>query len=113
MSRDEEYLKDILRASWLAIRFCESPSQSELEANEREQAAILYEIGIIGEASRLLSEEFKTAHPTIPWKKIRGLRNRVIHEYKEIDISEIWLVVKRDLPDLIGKLEALIRKEPR
>ena len=93
----------------LAIKFCESDDRESLEANERELAAILYEIGSIGEATNLLSDEIKMAKQEIPWKQIRGFRNRVVHNYKEIDISEVWLVVKRDLPKLIADIEVILQ----
>jgi uncharacterized protein with HEPN domain len=62
---------------------------------------------VIGEAARQLSSEFKEAHPGIPWATIVDMRHRLVHEYFRINPAEVWLVVARDLPDLMPKFAAL------
>ena len=65
---------------------------------------------IIGEAARKVSVEFQVAHPEIPWRNIIGLRNLLIHEYGEVKVDRVWLIVSNDLDSLISHLEALIPK---
>ena len=63
---------------------------------------------IIGEAANGVSESFREEHKDIPWKKIIGMRNRLIHGYFDIDPDIVWETVKTDLPPLVSKLEKII-----
>ena len=71
--------------------------------------ATLRQLEIIGEASNRLSEELLHKTPDIPWSRIIGLRNLVIHEYFGIDDFTIWNVVKINLPPLKEKIKALTK----
>lgn len=70
--------------------------------------ATLRQLEIIGEASNRLSEDLILDNPEIPWARIIGLRNFVVHEYFGIDDLTIWNVVKINLPDLKKKIGNLI-----
>ena len=63
---------------------------------------------IIGEAVGKIDEPFKTAHPHLPWSKIRGLRNIVTHRYWAVDYDIIWHVVTSEIPVLNSQIEALL-----
>ena len=71
--------------------------------------AVLYEIVVLGEAARRLSEQLRTAHPEVPWRDIIGMRSVVTHGYDQIDDGELWQVIQDDLPGLISRLEMLLR----
>jgi uncharacterized protein with HEPN domain len=84
---------------------------SDLEtfvANSMMFNATLRQLEIIGEASNRLSEDLLNENPSIPWSRIIGLRNLVIHEYFGIDDLTIWNVIKINLPDLKEKVTLLI-----
>lgn len=70
--------------------------------------AVLYEIVILGEAARRLSNQIREAHPDVPWREIIGLRSIVTHGYDQIDDSEIWQVVESDLPKLIARPQTIL-----
>ena len=72
--------------------------------------APLRQLEIIGEASNRLSEDLLNENPNIPWARIIGLRNLVIHEYFGVDDLTIWNVIKINLPDLKEKVALLIEK---
>lgn len=55
---------------------------------------------IIGEAVARLTDEIKEKEPQIPWKKIRGFRNIVSHDYFGVDAEEVWQIVKNNIPEL-------------
>ena len=76
-------------------------------ANQTVQDAIAYNITIIGEAVRCVSDETKSAHPEVPWKQIRAMRNILIHDYLRTDVDALWNVIQNDLDDLVRKLEAV------
>ena len=82
--------------------------QAELIADRRTQAAVLYEIVVIGEAANRLSDEFRIQHSAIPWKDIIGMRNILAHQYDKVDAEEVWNVVNQDIPELIVMIEPLL-----
>jgi len=63
---------------------------------------------VVGEAARVLSDEFKASHAEIPWRDIVSLRHRIVPEYFRLDLDVIWEIVQRDVPELIGRLEPLV-----
>ena len=73
--------------------------------------ATLRQLEIIGEACNRLSQNLLLNHPEIPWARIIGLRNLVIHEYFGIDDFTIWNVVKINLPELKVKVQAILDKD--
>jgi len=109
MFRDKSYLEDIVESAKLAISFCEGVSFEQFAESKKDQASVLYEIAVIGEAARLLSEEIKLSHPEIPFKEIKGMRNKVIHEYRHVLVDRLWGVVQKDLPKLIEDIQAILK----
>lgn len=64
---------------------------------------------IIGEAAYALPEQLRDQRPDIPWTEIIGMRHILVHDYFVIDIDIVWDAVERDLPDLKGKIEGMLR----
>jgi uncharacterized protein with HEPN domain len=108
MSRDQEALIDIVEAIKLILRYVEAVDFDDLAANIEKQDAILRRITIIGEATKRLSKDFREQHPTIPWKEIAGMRDVITHDYDEVDLDEVWTVIKQNLPELLNYIEPLI-----
>jgi len=111
MRRDEAYLLDILLAARRARKYVESMRWEEFETNEIVQDAVVFPLEIMGEAAGRISEDFREAHSDIPWHKIIGVRNQLIHEYFRINLKTVWDTLKKDLPDLIQMLEPLVPDE--
>lgn len=61
----------------------------------------------ISENSAKLTDEFKSMHANIPWRAIKGLRNRIVHEYGNVDLSVVYDTVKKDIPVLADILSAV------
>ena len=70
--------------------------------------ALVRSIEVIGEAAVKISPEYKLATPEIPWRKLVGMRNRLIHGYFDIDPDTVWDTTVLDLPPLIERLSALL-----
>jgi uncharacterized protein with HEPN domain len=70
--------------------------------------AVVRNIEIIGEAGNMIPEDFRIQHPEIPWRRIRGMRNRIVHEYFGIDNEIVWNIVVNDLPEMGEWLETVI-----
>ncbi len=69
---------------------------------------VVRNLEIIGEASTKIPTEFKEKTKNIPWREIRGLRNRIIHEYFGIDISIVWYIIKQELPQFKIEIQKAI-----
>ena len=62
----------------------------------------------VSENSDRLTDPFKQQHPTIPWRAIKGLRNRIVHEYGNVDLAVVYDTVKNDIPVLLEELEKIV-----
>lgn len=69
--------------------------------------AVVRNFEIIGEAANRLPEDFKEGHLDIDWHRIRGFRNRIVHDYFGIDYSIVWTIKESFLPELLTKLKSL------
>ena len=94
MPRDQESLIDISTAIQRILRYTANISRAELEANDEKLSAILYQITILGEATKRLSAPFRQQHPDIPWREIAGMRDIIGHQYDQRDFDVIWDVVQ-------------------
>ncbi len=85
-------------------------SFDEFASNFMVVEACLYNIQIIGEAVNQLADDVKTANPQIPWTLIKGMRNRLIHEYFGTDLPVVWAVINSDLPGFKNDLKTIYHK---
>lgn len=108
MPRDLESLIDIEKAAQRILRFASDIDRNELIANDEKVSAILYQITIIGEATKRLSMQFRQQHPEIPWRNLAGMRDVIIHEYDQVDLDVVWDVIQREIPQLLMQLEPLM-----
>lgn len=108
MYQDEDTLVDIIHAARLILQFKAGMTQTEFDQDPQTQAAILYQITLIGEALKRLSSAFRTQHPDIPWRQIAGMRDFLIQAYDSVDLATVWQVAERDILDLLGRLSPLL-----
>lgn len=109
MKNDDVYLRHILDAIGKIEEYTSGIDEVSFFGSTLIQDGVYRQLEIIGEASRRLSDELKERHDHIPWRSMIGLRNRIAHEYIDLDIEVIRDVVRSDLPvlhRLIGKLSA-------
>lgn len=107
MNRDRTYLLDILEAAKLAISYVENKDEEAFLADIQCQDAVIRRFEIIGEAARRISDEFRLAHPQLPWTEMIGMRNLLIHEYADVDLHSVRRTVIRELPTIVDKIKAL------
>jgi len=109
MRRDTERLRDIQEAIERIERYTGGRTEA-FEHNELIQNWVVSHIQIIGEACHHVSEELQTAYPEIPWSKIVGMRNILVHSYFHIDLEAVKAVLERDLPVLKSQIAAILRE---
>jgi|SRR6266487_2133752 len=103
-------IKDILNCIERIQLYTTNYSFDDFTANFMTVEACLYNFHIIGEAVAKLSEDIKSAEPQVPWKLIKGMRNRLIHEYFGTDLPTVWNIIQNELPALKSNLEIIYQK---
>ncbi len=107
MRDPKERLRDMLEAI-AAIERHLPANRDAFDRNELVQTWFLRHLQIIGEAARSVPEEVRARAPAIPWSKIIGMRNVLVHGYFDIDRDIVWEATTRDLPALKAELQRLL-----
>jgi len=111
MPRDEAVLLDIARAARRCVEIAQRLDEAAFLEDVDAQGNMLYWLVVLGEAVRRLSAQFQAWHPAIPWHEIVGMRNRLVHEYDDVDLHIVWQSVRQDVPLLIQAIEPLLPAE--
>lgn len=111
MSRDPDsfYLEHMIDAAQAIQAYTEAGREAFFE-DRMMRDAVVRNLEIIGEAAKRLSQSLRNETPHIPWRKIAGLRDVVIHQYDYVDYNEVWNVVEDDLPGFLDSVRALAAK---
>lgn len=98
----------IIDAAEKVLPWTRGKSFADFAADEQLQAAVLYEIQIVGEAASRLSSEFRGAHADVPWPRMIALRNIIAHAYMHVDTQIIWRVMTERLPQLVAVMHEIL-----
>lgn len=90
---------------------CADLDETGFARSELHQLAALYLFAVIGEASRRLSEPTRVSLADVPWRKMIGMRNIVVHQYDRVTIARVWEAIDDHIPALIARLEPLVPPE--
>ncbi|MBI5001493.1 MAG: DUF86 domain-containing protein [Euryarchaeota archaeon] len=107
MKDDSVYLLHIADAIRRIEEFTSGLDGKGFMASRLVQSAVIREFEVIGEASKQVSEKFKKSAPGIPWKRISGMRDKLIHGYFGVDLDAVWETISKDLPELKRRLGEL------
>ncbi len=105
---DQVRLRHMLDAARAAASFVEGKTRADLETDLMFAFALVRAIEIVGEAASRISKEEQQNYPQISWKNITGMRNKIIHDYFDIDYDVVWETVRLRIPELIVELEKII-----
>jgi len=108
MRDDQVYLLHIRDACSRIITYTGRGEQTFL-SDTLVQDAVLRNLEVIGEAVKNLSDGFKNAHTEVEWRRIAGMRDRLIHGYFGVNMQIVWQVVIRDIPPLQKQMERYLR----
>ncbi len=109
MKRDRVYLFHVRDAIERIFDYTADGEESFF-ADTKTQDAVVRNLEIIGEAVKNISGGLKETHSGVTWKRIAGMRDKMIHEYFGVDLRLVFDVVRGDLPELKRKIESILRE---
>ncbi len=111
MKRNEVYLRHILDEIIFLLRSTEDLTYESFLENEMYTRAFSRSFEIIGEAVKNLSSDFRKKHKDTEWKKIAGMRDKIIHNYFSVDYTILWDVIKNKLPDIKENIQDILSQK--
>jgi len=107
IKNDQVYLEHILEAISKIESFVNGLTKPDFDRSVLIQDAVIRNFEIIGEATKKLSKQFTQKHSGIPWQDMAGMRDKLIHDYLDVDLDVIWRTIESDLPllkELLSKI---------
>ena len=101
-------LEDIIESAEKILQYTKGISFEEFSKDNKTVDAVIRNFEIIGEASNLLPDEIKEKYSEIDWHRIRGFRNRIVHDYFGVDLQIIWKIIFDQIPGLITEITKII-----
>ncbi len=102
-------LEDILESAQKIKKYTNELDFATFQDDEKTIDATVRNFEIIGEAANRIDPDFKIKFPEIDWKRIRGLRNRIVHDYFGIDLEIVWSIIENDIDNLIDQFDEIIK----
>ena len=109
-NRLADYLDHMRQAAADACDFVQGMAQDEFRRDRRTQQAVIMSLIIVGEAATKVMDgypAFAKVHTQVPWRNMRGMRNRIAHGYFDINLDVVWDTVQTALPQLLEQLAAV------
>ncbi len=104
---DQTRLRHMLDAAREAMEMARGQQRTDLDTDRKLCLSLVHLLEIFGEAAKGVSPGFRQEHPELPWRKMAGMRDRLIHGYFDVNLDIVWQTVTEDLPDLVAKLERI------
>ncbi|MBC8435930.1 MAG: DUF86 domain-containing protein [Bacteroidetes bacterium] len=101
------YIDHILVSANRIQSFVSEMDYDQFASDFKTQDAVIRNFEIIGEATKRISLDFRNNYPEIPWSDMSGMRDRLIHDYLEVDIEIVWKTATEDLPPLVTKIKRI------
>lgn len=104
------YLDDILESIKRIQVYIKGQTEQDFLEDLKLQDALIRRLAIIGEAVKKLPADLRDKHSNIPWRDIAGMRDKVIHDYSDIDLEAIWEIILKDLPTLKKSIRKVLKE---
>lgn len=106
IKNDDYYAGKIKEDLAFIVEHTKDVEKEELKNNEILQDSMMFRLIQISENARKLSNKFKTDHKSVPWQAIFGLRNRIVHDYGNVNLDIVYSTIKDDIPKLLEMLDS-------
>lgn len=106
--RDSASLSDIVETCQALASLTDGLDEVGFLDDLRSQWAILYGITVLGEATKRLSRAYRSRHPEVPWRKVAGMRDILVHDYDGVDLVAVWQVATIEVPALLAAVQPLL-----
>ena len=104
-SKDRLIMQKMLKYAREALSYVEGMDYDAFIIDSKTLSATAFVLGQIGELAGIVSNEFQSTAVSINWRGMRGLRNRIVHDYEAVDLKMLWDVIHIDLPELLVQIE--------
>ena len=105
-------LEDIVECAEKIQRYTDGMTLEDFSSNGLVVDAVVRNFEIIGEAANRLPDDVKDAMPTVDWFRIRGFRNRIVHDYVNISFKTVWDIRNNYLPSVVAEIKRLLERMP-
>ena len=102
------FLHHISDSCQKCLKFVKGINYEQFVADEKTISAVVRELSVIGEAARKVTEDFRSKNSQVPWEKIFGMRNRLVHDYMGVQLPIVWQTVQEDIPELKRIVDELL-----
>lgn len=102
-------IEDMLESALKIKKYTIGQNIDQFIKDEKTADAVVRNFEIIGEAASRIDFEFRSDNPQIEWKRLKGFRNRLIHDYFGVDYEIVWEIIQCDLDELIFQLKQIIK----
>lgn len=105
------YIEDIMDEMQVAQGLVEELSFDEFEDDQRTQRAVVRCLEVIGEAAKQIPDDVRARHDSVPWREMAGMRDRLIHAYRDVDLELVWQAAREEIPKVQPDLAAILEEE--
>ena len=104
----QDYLEDITESVKRIEKYIKGMNFSRFKESEITQDALIRAFEVLGEATKKIPEDFRKKYPEIPWKKMAGMRDKLIHDYWGVNVERVWKTATEDIPKLKKEIDKII-----
>lgn len=108
-----DFIQDIINAITEAGEFVRGMTYEDFLEDRKTINAVIRSLEVIGEAAKNLPQSMRDEYPDVPWKKIVGMRDKLIHVYFGVDLEIVWQVIQHDLPAIKPGIVKILKKLAR
>ena len=105
--RNHIIVEKMIRYSEKVLGYCDGVDYDQFLGDSKLVEACVFNLSQMGELANEVDDDFAGKYPSVPWRQIYGLRNRIVHDYEGVNLQLVWQIIQDDLPVLIRELQGI------